>query len=106
MFRILDKNGATIETQDRIKYVKMQGNGFICLCSKDEADGIVANDDLTFYALKGRLMELMGGYEVVTIEEYIADNTIINTLADNSDLMDSIASDLTYLTVMQELAES
>lgn len=100
MYRITDERGATLEERSDIKYVKMQANGQPCLCRKGEADGIVAADGETFYALKGRIMDALGGYKVVFIEEYSLDNTIMN----NADTLEEVASDVAYLAVMSELS--
>ena len=105
MYKILDSNGATIEEQKNIKYVKMQHNGLCCLCRKEEADGIVAADNETYYALRGRWMDGMG-YEVVTVEEFVADDAILSYLNTNADSVAEMASDVAYLAVMAELADS
>lgn len=105
MYRVLNQNGATIEEQSNIKYVKMQRNGTCRLCDKDDADGIVAADGETFYALKGRNMENKS-YETIKVEEYVSDNAIINYLNVNADSLTEIASDVAYLAVMSELADS
>ena len=105
MYRVLNQNGATIEEQSDIKYVKMQNNGMCRLCAKDDADGIVAADGESFYALKGRIMETMG-YETVKVEEHVSDSAIINRLNVNADSMAEMASDVAYLAVMAELGEN
>lgn len=105
MYRVLNQNGATIEEQDNIKYVKMQHNNMCRLCAKDDADGIVAADGENFYALKGSIMESMG-YDTVIVEEYISDSVIIDQLNTNADSMAEMASDVAYLACMQELSEN
>jgi hypothetical protein len=105
MYRVLNENGATMEEQSDIKYVKMQHNGMCRLCAKENADGIVAADGENFYALKGSIMETMG-YEPVKVAEYVSDSVIIDQLNTNADSMAEMASDVAYLACMQELSDN
>lgn len=41
----IKKNGKHLSYEDVIRYVKLQSNGIYCLCSDDEATGVVVNND-------------------------------------------------------------
>ena len=41
----IKKNGKHLSYEDVIRYVKLQSNGIYCLCSDDEAAGVVVNND-------------------------------------------------------------
>ena len=47
----IKKNGKHLSYEDVIRYVKLQSNGIYCLCSDDEATGVVVNNDYIFNKL-------------------------------------------------------
>lgn len=45
MYKIIDTNNNLLSLEDKVRYVKMQPNGVIVLCSGSEAQGVVVNND-------------------------------------------------------------
>ena len=56
----IKKNGKHLSYEDVIRYVKLQSNGIYCLCSDDEAAGIVVNN--------GYICHLAGRAELPDVE--------------------------------------
>jgi hypothetical protein len=75
MFKVI-KNGSVLCMEDYARYVRLQTNGVYVLCSENEADGVIANDEI--HALDSvQLVEFIGTVELTDVrtelEQTIAD---------------------------------
>ena len=66
MFKVI-KSDNTTELIIRLKYVRRQKNGVMIICDKENAQGIISQDNDTIYAFKDTDIE--NDYEVVEVEE-------------------------------------
>ena len=71
MYRII-KDGSTLATVDKLRYVKSQRNGVVINCKDTEAHGICVADE--FYHLPW--LPTLPGAEAVTYEEFSGTDTI------------------------------
>ena len=61
------KDGVRISIEDKARFVKLQSNGTYCLCTENEAQGVVVGNDYICH-LEGK--PALPGVETVTIEEF------------------------------------
>ena len=66
MYRVI-LQGAQIALEDKLAFVRKQGNGFLVRCSEEDAQGIVV-DDSTVYHLYGK--PSLPGADTVHVEEF------------------------------------
>ena len=69
MYHII-KDGAILSTEDKLRYTKHQSNGIDCLCSKEEADGIVVNNDYIEPLPAVTIEEFNGAAMLAEYEQY------------------------------------
>lgn len=70
MFKVI-KDGSTLCTEDYAKYARLQSNGVYAICSEEEADSVIANDEihplstvqLVEFAGAAELAETQGEFE-------------------------------------------
>ena len=73
----IKKNGKHLSYEDVIRYVKLQSNGIYCLCSDDEANGVVVNNDYICH-LAGRAE--LPDVETVSFDEINGASALYNYL--------------------------
>ena len=88
----IKKNGKHLSYEDVIRYVKLQSNGIYCLCSDDEAAGIVVNNDYICH-LAGRA-ELPDA-ETVSFDEINGASALYNAQAELEEILSAARSGLT-----------
>ena len=66
LYRVI-LQGAQIALEDKLAFVRKQGNGFLVRCSEEDAQGIVV-DDSTVYHLYGK--PSLPGADTVHVEEF------------------------------------
>lgn len=86
MYRVI-LHGAQIALEDKLAFVRKQGNGFLVRCSEEDAQGIVV-DDNTVYHLYGK--PSLPGADTVHVEEFSGRSHIASIAAEGA----ALASDL------------
>ena len=88
----IKKNGKHLSYEDVIRYVKLQSNGIYCLCSDDEATGVVANNDYICH-LAGRAE--LPDVETVSFDEINGASALYNAQAELEEVLSAARSGLT-----------
>lgn len=88
----IKKNGKHLSYEDVIRYVKLQSNGIYCLCSDDEATGVVVNNDYICH-LAGRAE--LPNVETVSFDEINGASALYNAQAELEEVLSAARSGLT-----------
>lgn len=83
MYRVI-LQGAQIALEDKLAFVRKQGNGFLVRCSEEDAQGIVV-DDSTVYHLYGK--PSLPGADTVHVEEFSGRSRIASIAADLDEVL-------------------
>ena len=83
----IKKNGKHLSYEDAIRYVKLQPNGIYCLCSDDEATGVVVNNDYICH-LAGRAE--LPDVETVSFDEINGASALYNAHAELEDAQNAL----------------
>jgi len=71
MYRII-KDGQVLSTEETARYTRRQRNGIDVLCTREEADGIVVNNDYVVSLLEVAIAEFNGVETLAEHENYYA----------------------------------
>lgn len=88
----IKKNGKHLSYEDVIRYVKLQSNGIYCLCSDDEATGVVVNNDYICH-IAGRAE--LPDVETVSFDEINGASALYNAQAELEEVLSAARSGLT-----------
>lgn len=83
MYRVI-LQGAQIALEDKLAFVRKQGNGFLVRCSEEDAQGIVVGDS-TIYHLYGK--PSLDGAETVYVEEFSGQSRLAAIAADLNEVL-------------------
>lgn len=83
MYRVI-LQGAQIALEDKLAFVRKQGNGFLVRCSEEDAQGIVV-DDNTVYHLYGK--PSLPGADTVYVEEFSGRSRLAAIAADLNEVL-------------------
>lgn len=82
MYRVI-LQGAQIALEDKLAFVRKQGNGFVVRCSEEEAQGIVVGDS-AIYHLYGK--PSLDGADTVHVEEFSGQSRLAAIAAEGAAL--------------------
>lgn len=101
MYKVTKVSDNTSTVRNEIKIIKEQENGAVVLIKElEEAQGIIAPDNETIYAIQGRGWD--DKYEVVTIEEITTEDYLIQI---SNQLNETTENQLTIMSALADLYE-
>lgn len=101
MYKVTKVSDNTSTVHNEIKIIKEQENGAVVLIKElEEAQGIIALDNETIYAIQGRGWD--DKYEVVTVEEITTEDYLIQI---SNQLNETTENQLTMMEAIADLYE-